>query len=426
MNSFWKIFYNLIVVPLLWILIQIVGFFNEKFRIGIDGRKNLFEELKLKTLHLEDNAKRVWFHVSSLGEFEQAKPLIVELKKMSPSVKIIVSFFSPSGYEPSRKYKFADVITYIPFDSYFGAKKFISIIKPSVAIFIRYDLWPNHIWALKRQKIPIIIANATMRKNTVRRFPVIKSFHRNLYNQVDFISVVSENDLKGFGIFKLTRPSLMIIGDTRYDQVWQRCQESIKKHTIAEKIIKNKRILVAGSTWEADEKILFPIFKDLQNQIDNLLIILVPHEPDRRNLERIENELNGEISFIKYSELNDYAGEKIIVIDSIGILMSIYQYAQVAFVGGSFRGSIHNILEPAVYSIPVVFGPYFKNSQEAINLLNCNGAFSCENSEELLNILIRLFTDENFRLKAGSIAGNFVKQSIGATQRFFSYVQKVL
>ncbi len=426
MKTFWIIFYNIIVVPVLWTLFMTGGLLKQKFRIGIKGRRNLFDNLIVQLNKLPANSRRIWFHASSLGEFEQAKPIISELKKSHPDIKIIVSFFSPSGYEPSKKYKLADVITYLPFDSYKNAKLFIKTINPKAAVIIRYDLWPNHIWALKKQNIPVLIANATMRENTVRRFPVLKSFHRNLYNSVDYILTVSDNDFKTFNIFKLNLPKSGVMGDTRYDQVWQRSIESKKKHLIPENILHGKKIFVVGSSWEGDEKILFPVFFKLQTNEPDLLMILVPHEPTENNLERIESDLNGHTTYIRFSDLNDYSGEKILIVDSIGILMALYQYAHVAFVGGAFRSAVHNVLEPAVYGIPVLFGPNHTNSQEALLLLKEKIAFTGSDEKDIYRILKTLLSDDTLRSESGQTAISFIQDNIGATQKFLSYFEKVL
>lgn len=426
MKTFWIFFYNIIVVPVLWALFMTGGLLKQKFRIGIKGRRNLFDNLKAQLEKISANSDKIWFHASSLGEFEQAKAIISALKKSHPETKIIVSFFSPSGYEPSKKYKLADVITYLPFDSYQNAKLFVNLINPKAAVVIRYDLWPNHIWALKKKNIPVFIANATMRENTARRFPVLKSFHRNLYNSADFILTVSENDLKTFHMFKLTFPKSGVMGDTRYDQVWQRSIESKKKHLIPENILRGKKVFVMGSSWEADEKILFPVFFKLQTNEPDLLMILVPHEPTENNLERIESDLNGYTTYRRFSDLNDYSGEKVLIVDSIGILMALYQYAHVAFVGGAFRNAVHNVLEPAVYGIPVLFGPNHTNSQEALLLLKEKIAFTGSDDKDMYRILRTLLSNNVLRSASGQSAISFIQKNIGATQKFLSYFDKVL
>ncbi len=426
MDRFWIIIYNFVVIHLLWFGFHLLSLFKSKFRTGISGRDRLFEILQSQLQKLDPISKRIWFHASSLGEFEQAKPIIAELKTKFPQVKIIVSFFSPSGYEPSKKYKLADVITYLPFDTSTSAKRFIDIVQPNAAVLIRYDLWPNHLWALKKRNIPVFIANATMRPNTIRRYPILKSFHKCLYNKVGYILTVSEEDLNTFKKFNLQNPKIEVIGDTRYDQVWQKSIESKKKHLLPESILKNKKIFVVGSSWETDEKILFPVFFKLQNLEPDLLMILVPHEPTEHNLERIESELNGETTYRRFSDLHDYSDERVLIVDSIGILMALYQYADVAFVGGAFRSGVHNVLEPAVYGIPVVFGPNYTNSQEAVAFIDKGIGFTSQEDEKMLRILQTLFTDDEYRRDIGRKAIAFVESNIGATQKFLSYFQKVL
>lgn len=426
MKTFWLIIYNVILLPLLWLMIRALGLFKQKFRVGIAGRKNLFSNLQAQLAKWNDDSKRIWFHVSSLGEFEQAKPIISKLKISHPEYKIIVSFFSPSGYEPSKKYKLADAITYIPFDNYWNSKKFIRLVNPAAAIMIRYDLWPNHIWELKRQRIPLLITNASMSSDTIRRYFLLKSFHRIIYNEADYILTVGENDLDVFKTFNLDHPKFDVIGETRFDQVMLRSIESKKKHLIPAHITSGKKIFVVGSSWEEDEEVLFPVFYRLQKYNANILMIIAPHEPTNQNLERIENELNGNTTYIRFSDLNDYNGEKIILVDSIGVLMALYQYADVAFVGGSFKSKIHNVLEPAVYGIPVVFGTHYANSSEAGLLMKEGAGFSGKTEAEIFEILKNLFLHEEFRVQAGTKASDFVKKNLGATDKFIAYFKKLL
>jgi 3-deoxy-D-manno-octulosonic-acid transferase len=425
MDRFWIIIYNIFVIPLLWLGFHLFALFKSKFRTGIKGRMGLFENLQLQVQKLDPTSKRIWFHASSLGEFEQAKPIIAELKLRHPHVKIIVSFFSPSGYLPSKKYKLADAITYIPFDVLRNAGKFLNIVRPDAAVLIRYDLWPNHLCVLKKRNIPVFIANATMRGNTIRRYPVLKSFHKRLYDRVNCILTVSESDLNSFKYFNLKNSKIEVMGDTRYDQVWQRSIESKKKHLIPENILRGKKVFIVGSSWEADEKVLFPVFFKLQNLEPDLLMILVPHEPTEHNLERIESELNGETTYRRFSDLNDYSGERVLIVDSVGILMALYQYANVAFVGGAFRSGVHNVLEPAVYGLPVVFGPNHTNSQEAIALVERGIGFTGEDEKDMFRIMRTLFSDDDHRKDIGKKAFTFVEKNVGATQKFLSYFEKV-
>jgi len=422
----WQLFYNTVIIPLGWTVFQILRLFDRKVRRGIRGRKGLFDRLTLNVAKLPEEKKRIWFHSSSLGEFEQAKPIIQGLKQRFPDIQIIVSFFSPSGYDHSRSYKYANLITYMPFDSRKNAARFIDIIKPTLAIMVRYDIWPNHVWALRKAGVPILIANATLRSNTARRFPVIRQFHESIYRAFECILTVSESDKQAFETFGLREPRLVVIGDTRYDQVWQRSAESKTRRIFPPHIVEDKKVLVIGSSWQGDEDVLLPAILKLVNEWNELLVVLVPHEPNVENLERIEQELNGNVSYIRFSNLNDYKRERLIIIDSVGILMALYQYAAVAYVGGGFGAGVHNVLEPAVYGVPIMFGPKHDTSQEAVLLVKEGAAFSGATSEDFLELLNALFRDSELRQRAGEKAFAFVKNNIGATDRFLSYVEKIL
>lgn len=424
MRVFWESVYNVCILPLLWAVIRVLGLFNRKIRRGIRGRRGLFAALAAQVARSLPDGKRVWFHASSLGEFEQAKPIIAELKRRSPDTRIIVTFFSPSGYEHSKKYTLADVISYLPFDTRSNARRFLDLTRPDVAVIIRYDVWPNHIWELHRRNIPILIANATMRQKTRRRFPLVRTFHHFVYNVIDDILTVSAQDVAAFRMFGLTRPALEAIGDTRYDQVSIRSSEARKKHVIAEHILHNKRVLVAGSSWPEDEAMLLPAFLKLKDEVGNLLLIIVPHEPTLEHLEELESELRGNVPFIRLSALNDYEGERVIIVDSIGILLTLYAYAEVAFIGGSFKQNVHNVLEAAVYGIPVIYGPRHTNSQEAVTLAAAGGGIVVQDVPSMFAALAMLLQNEEYRRTAGAIAGRFVTGNVGATERFLDHLRK--
>ncbi len=422
----WWFIYDFLVIPLGWLAFQIFRLIDPKVRRGIRGRKDLFRSLETKMRRLPGITGRVWFHSSSMGEFEQAKPIIAELKKRNPSVEIVVSFFSPSGYEHSGAYKPADVITYLPFDSSRNAERFVKLVRPSAAVMVRYDLWPNHLRALQRQKVPIFIANATLRQNTARGLPLAKQFHRAIYNSLDYILTVSESDKKMFESFDLDHPLVDVMGDTRYDQVWQRSADSKTHHYLPASLVEGKKLLVIGSSWQEDEDELFPALRKLVAAYSDLLIILVPHEPNTETLERIEYRLNAQISSIRLSMLSDYSNERLIVIDSVGILMALYQYAHVAYVGGSFRQGVHNVLEPAAYGIPLVIGPKHENSQETLKLIAEGAAFVGTNADELYQQFRMLIEDDELRSRAGRDALEFVRRNVGATKRFLSYLNNVV
>ncbi|MBI4534819.1 MAG: 3-deoxy-D-manno-octulosonic acid transferase [Ignavibacteriae bacterium] len=425
MKAFWEIIYSYSVIPALWVLLHLFGLFNRKARRGIDGRRNLFDAFSSQVAQLKPG-KRIWFHASSLGEFEQAKPIIAELKRRHPEIRIITTFFSPSGFEHSKKYHLADVISYLPFDTRKHARRFIDILSPDAAVLVRYDVWPNHIWELQRRGIPILIANATMRDRTNRLLPLIKSFHRYVYNAIDDILTVSESDANAFRRFALTHTRIEPIGDTRYDQVSLRSAEARKRHIVPEHILEKKRILVVGSSWPEDEEVIVPAVVRLQEVVENLLLIIVPHEPTVEHIENLEEELYGKTSYIRFSALNEYCGERVVIVDSIGILLTLYASAHVAYVGGSFRQGIHNVLEAAVYGVPVLFGPRHRNSQEPLMLVERGGAFVVEESQSLYRTLLNLLTDESARRSAGDRAAKFVQANVGATDRFLQRLEPYL
>lgn len=419
---FWKILYNIIIVPIMWIGFHIAGAFNEKIRRGIAGRKNLLSTLEQRTTSLSSQT-RLWFHASSLGEFEQAKPIIAELKKLYPGISIIATFFSPSGYEHSKNYKLADIISYLPFDTLRATEKFVSIIKPTAAIMVRYDTWPNVIWALKKNNIPTFIANATMKKNSTRKLPILRQFHRTLYKDFTHIFTVSENDKASFADFGITAQLVTAIGDTRFDQVMMRSIDAQKKNILPPLITAKKKILVIGQSWEEDEEIILPVVFKLQEYMPDLLTLLVPHEPTVEHLEELEYRLSGNSSFIRFSDLNEYRNERVMLIDSVGVLVPLYRYAHIAYVGGSFRQGIHNVLEPAVFSLPIVFGPKHKNSQEAIALVERKAAFVVEDEKQFYKTLKMLLENESERVCAGKNAKTFVDENVGATERFLDFLK---
>lgn len=421
----WMFYYNALVIPLFCITVGILALFKQKVRRAIRGRRGLFESLAAKTAQL-GNGPRLWVHSSSMGEFEQAKPIISALRQQMPDVKILVTFFSPSGYEHSRTYPLADVISYIPFDTSRNARRFLDLVKPTVAVMVRYDIWPNHIWELHRRKIPVIIANATMRRTTPRRLPLIKQFHRQVYNAIDRILTVSQSDVVVFRALGITRPLLEAIGDTRYDQVAARSAEARKRSIIPSGILQGKKVIVAGSTWPEDEAVLLPAFLQMRQKLSNLLLIVVPHEPTIDHLEELERQLEEHVRTIRFSALNEYNGEEVVIVDSIGILLVLYASAHIAYVGGSFRQGIHNVLEAAVYGIPVLFGPRHRNSQEPLQLVERGGAFVINDAEELERTLLNLLDDDMARTTAGSRAAAFVQANIGATKRILSHLEPYL
>lgn len=425
MKTLWYIFYDFIVIPFLYGVLRIGGMFNNKIRRGIKGRKRVYEEIILNALSINKSKKLVWFHSSSLGEFEQAKPIIEELKK-NRNLNILITFFSPSGFENSKKYPYADLISYIPFDTIYNARKFISIVKPDLSVLMRYDIWPNMIKALTEKNIPILLVDATMRKDSRRKLPFIKSFHKILFGSLTKILTVSDLDAIEFGDFGISKDKIIAVGDTRFDRVYQRSLLAKDKNLIHSGVLKNKKVFVFGSSWEQDEEVVFPAFTKLAEKDQSVIMIVAPHEPTLLHLEKIEHEFSGKLRTIRFSFLNQYSDERVIIVDSIGILLTLYTYADVAFVGGSFKQSIHNVLEAAVYGIPVMFGPKIETSQEAQKLLELGGGLLVRNKREAYRNLRNLFTNEGFRKSKGIISSKYVNENLGATSKILNEIYKII
>jgi len=424
MKIIWQFFYNFLFLPVFYLLIIIASLFSSKIKNGLKGRKKIFEELLRKSKALNESRKTIWFHSSSYGEFEQAKPIIEQLRKEN-DINIVVSFFSPSGYINSRKYPNAELITYLPFDSSKNANRFIEITQPNLAVFMRYDIWPNHIWALKKKGIPCFLVDATMRGKSLRKLPLMKSFHKTLFGDIQKILTVSEDDANGFRSFNCTNEQLHVVGDTRFDRVHQRSLAAKESNLIKQEVLSQKKVFVAGSTWEQDEEVVLPAFIKLAKFDDSAILIIAPHEPTILRLEKIEHEFAGKLSTIRFSHLNNYSKERVIIVDSIGILLTLYTYADAAYVGGSFKQNIHNVLEAAVYGIPVLFGPKIDNSQEAKQLVKTGGGMLVRGKKETYRRIRSLFSNKKLTATRGNIAYDYVQKNIGATSKIINEINKI-
>lgn len=426
MKRIWYFFYNISVIPLLKIFFFIAPLFNEKIKMGIKDRRRLFENLIIDLAGLDRRKKMLWFHSASMGEFEQAKPIIQQIKS-EKDVNIIITFFSPSGFRNSQKYPYADVVSYLPFDTAFLSKRFLNLVRPDIAIFMRYDFWPNMLWQLEIKKIPYFIVDATMRSTSKRKLPLAKSFHKYLFGGVARILAVTDEDVNNFRDFEIENSKMKAVGDTRFDRVHQKSLAAKDKKLFKDGFFGNKKVFVFGSSWESDEDVILPATLKIFEYDPDVVLIVVPHEPTVVHLEKLENYFGKEkVKSIRFSLLNNYNDEKIIVIDSIGILLTLYTYAHIAYVGGSFKQGIHNVLEPAVYGIPVIFGPKIENSLEAQTLVRKGGAFIIRNKQEAYRTLRTLLSDDEKREQAGQICSEYVRQNLGSTDRIISEINLFL
>lgn len=367
-----------------------------------------------------ENSKVAWFHCASTGEFEQGLPLMQHVKKQYPTYKIVLTFFSPSGYHAKKNVAEADVVLYLPADTPKNAYSFIKAINPDIAFFIKYEFWYNYILELQKNNIPLFFISSIFRKEQYFFKFWGEPFMKILRN-VNCFFIQDKNSeilLKNYG-FK----NIVTVGDTRFDRVLDAV--AIRKPLPEIKsFCSDKKVLVAGSTWCADEKLLIAYLNSKYYDKNNCKTIIVPHEINKNHIQKLILSLN--LKAIRYSDyLNSNIESDVLIIDSVGLLLSIYQYAYFAYIGGGFGKGIHNILEASAYGIPVVFGKKYHKFNEAKQLVNRGGAFSIRNEVELFSIFDKLFNNTNYYSYTADIAKEYVNENIGATQKIFDYLENL-
>lgn len=417
MGLFWLILYNTILVPICLLMIYIFSLFNEKMRTGLSGRHRTW--IELQKFRKKNPARELYLiHSASLGEFEQAKPVIRGLKSFCPDILIVASFSSPSGYRSAARIPEVDLFIYLPLDTFFRTRSFIQKLKPQKIIFVTYDLWLNLIFNAKRHHVPTYLMSARIRKDSLKCKPVVRSFFRSLYRTLDYIFTVSDEDGSSLEkLFGSVRIKVLTLGDTRYDQVVHRARENINSKI--PKLFDDGFIFIGGSIWPQDARHLLPALFRIMKLHSTVNVILAPHEPNSYALEMLEYEFrqNGFYS-VRLSRFEKLAPNiRAVLIDRVGILAEIYHMADLAFVGGGFRGSIHNVMEPAVAGLPVLFGPTYHNSREAELLLKDGGAWCCRDSDCFFERIKLLIEDSVLYKKASNSAKMVVMKNLGASGR---------
>lgn len=394
---------------------KVAALFNNKAKLWVEGRRDLFSFLQQKLVN--NTASIIWFHCASLGEFEQGKPVLEGLKKTYPKHKILVTFFSPSGYEIRKNYNGADIICYLPIDSLTHAKRFVGIVKPALVVFVKYEFWYYYLTEIRHHRIPLLLISALFRKKQPF-FAWYGNFHRKMLNCFTHIFVQNNESLRLLQSVRINNAT--ISGDTRFDRVLE-TKNNYQPLPSVENFCGDKQVLVAGSTWTEDDEEL----DHFVTHHPNLRFIIAPHDISEERLKECEKLYK---QTIRYSQLEKALPKEDIntlIIDNIGMLSRIYQYAHITYVGGAFGGGgIHNILEAAVFAKPVLFGPEHDNFPETDALIEAGGAFSVENALELETILIKLLTDSSFYKNTCKSSGNFVQMNAGATSQVLDYIQE--
>lgn len=386
-------------------MIYVVSPFNQKAKLWISGRKNMFN--KLKQSFSENSNPVIWFHAASLGEFEQGRPVIEEFKKQKPDFKVLLTFYSPSGYEIRKDYELANWVYYLPPDTKRNAKKFISIVKPQKVVFIKYEFWYHYINELQRNRIHTYIISAIFRENQIF-FQWYGKWYKKLLTKIDKIFI--QNKASFNLLVKQGFDNMEVTGDTRFDRVYKVAQNPQKIEPIEKAIHPELLTVIIGSSWPKEEEFLSEFIKK-QPAIN---LIIAPHEIHEANLKRIEKTFEGNIT--RYSAINQKNSKTTaILIDTIGILSSLYQYATIAIIGGGFGKGIHNTLEAATFGLPIIIGPNYLNFNEAVELVDRGGIFAIDSYKQFESILNELLSDKNKLNNASKIVKNFVNENIGAT-----------
>ncbi|MBD1394321.1 3-deoxy-D-manno-octulosonic acid transferase [Mucilaginibacter glaciei] len=399
------VLYN-IGITIYYTLVYIASVYKNKAKMWISGRKNQ----QVNPLN-----SSIWFHFASLGEFEQGRPVLEAVKKQYPSQPIVVTFFSPSGYEVRKNTPLADAVYYLPLDRAANAQKFIATINPVMAIFTKYEYWYHYFNELHNRHVPLYIISGIFRPNQVF-FKWYGGLHLKMLKLVTWFFVQdidSKHLLHDVGVTSVT-----ISGDTRFDRVWANAQLPKALPEIA-KFKNGQKLFIAGSTWPADEQLLIPLIK----QYPEWKFIIAPHETSANHINGLFGMLNKRA--IKYSEIGTANfGLNTLIIDNIGMLSSLYQYADVAYIGGGFGVGIHNTLEAAAFGMPIIFGPNYGRFKEAKDLVGLNAAFSIADGEELLSTAASLMDDAQFREGCASIAKKYVEENTGATAAILKYIKE--
>lgn len=413
------IIYNLFI----WIYtkaIHLASLWNLKAKKWLEGRKNILRDLEISVAALtkDRHAGFIWMHCASLGEFEQGRPVLESLRNNYPGHKILLTFFSPSGYEVRKNYSGADLIFYLPIDSKKNATTFLKIVQPSLAIFVKYEFWFHYLHELKKQNIPTILISAIFHPHQsffkwygrLHRYMLscfIQTFVQNIYSKELLLNI-------GHGI------NVQVSGDTRFDRVSDICKQFNSVPAI-ENFVDRKKILVAGSTWREDEKLL----QGLLISFPELKMIIAPHEIHASHIHELKNRFPTALLFSQLKNEKSPATSNCLIIDNIGMLSSLYHYAHISYIGGGFNESgIHNILEAAVYNKPIIFGPNYSKFKEATDLLKSGAAISVKDNKELEKVLENLLSNDDHYQHISTIAGDYVTENTGATKMIVNYIQE--
>ncbi len=390
-------------------LIKLSSLFNNKAKLWINGRQAMFAKMAEK---LQDGEQRIWIHASSLGEFEQGRTLIELIKKEKPNYKIVLTFFSPSGFEIQKNYEFADYVFYLPLDTKRNAEKFVSLVNPKIVIFIKYEFWYNHLKAVHRRGIPIYLISAIFTPEHAF-FKWYGKWYKKMLYYFNHFFVQNEQSRKLLESIDIK--NISIAGDTRFDRVFEIAQQA-KSIPMVEEFCKNNISVIFGSSWKVDEEMFFDFINKNEYGVK---FVIAPHEIHEANIVRIMSKITQKTVRFSQADKNKLHDAQVLIIDNIGMLSSVYQYGKIAYIGGGFGSGIHNILEAATFGLPVLFGPNYHKFQEAIDLIQLQAAFEVSNQNDAIKLLTNLIEDKDLYNKSSKICSNYIENKRGATSMIF-------
>lgn len=412
-----NLIYNLF-ISLYGFTVSIVSSFNPKAKLWIDGRKNWKHKMKSQ---IKPEDKIIWVHCSSLGEFEQGRPVIEKAKTEFPNHKIVVSFFSPSGYEVRKNYKGADYIFYLPLDTKRNAKALVKILHPEILILVKYEYWYNLLKRLQKKKIPVIVISAVIKEKNVF-FKAWGSWFRKIIRRISHFFVQdqdSKNLLESINFHEVT-----VSGDTRFDRV-KEILNSKNELTFVEKFKGNHKLIVAGSTWPDDDEILTDFINS--KLPEDWKIIFAPHNIDQKKIIQLKEKLKLPTTIYTQLKEEELINSRVLIVDTIGILTKIYAYSNISYVGGGFtKTGVHNTLEPAVFGVPIIFGPNYQRYFEAVELIENEAAVKFENQFEYDEKMSNLIENESERKRRGKIAFNLINEKPNSTAIIMGYLKKII
>lgn len=397
-------------IYLYMLAVKLAAFFgHDKAKRLLEGHEAIFSSLEKG---VKAGEKYVWFHASSLGEFEQGRPLIEKLRATHPEYRVVLTFFSPSGYRSARNYQQADVVCYLPFDTPSNVRRFLDIVKPEMAFFVKYEFWLNFLSALKKRGIPTYSVSSIFRKEQVF-FRCWGGFYRKALHC--FTHLFVQNEISKELLASIAVTNVTVVGDTRFDRVTKIAEQAHLLPLVASFAEDGKKIFIAGSSWGPDEAVYIPYF----NRTPGWKLIIASHEVNEERIKQIEEQVRGLCVRYTQATIEEVRSAKCLIIDCFGLLSSIYRYGTVAYVGGGFGVGIHNVLEAAVYGIPVFFGPNNYKFQEAQQLKACGGGLEVSSNIEFEEKISAMDNDASVIERAGTAAGTYVSQNAAASARIF-------